>query len=188
MMHRGWAIRIVALAALVGGGAAGGFRAQGQSSESATGDWASLAVGGGFSGTHLEYGNHWVEGASAFVEANFTWRYGIQGETNWAFLNQRENTHATTYLIGPRYQLAAFGNYRYRPYVKFLVGDGYFNFPYNYATGNYFVMAPGAGLDYWVSPRVRLRLFDLEYQYWPGFTFGSQTNPSVSVGIRYRIR
>lgn len=187
-MHRTGAIRRLVLGALVLGGVCGGVQARAQSSEAATGDWASLAAGGGISTVHLQYGEHWVEGASAFVEANFTWRYGIQGETNWAFLNQREKTHATTYLIGPRYQLAAFGNYKYRPYAKFLVGDGHFNFPYNYATGNYFVMAPGAGLDYWVSPRVRLRLFDLEYQYWPGFTFGSQTNPSVSVGIRYRIR
>ena len=105
-MNRTWAICMVVLSAL----AFGGSGAHAQSSESATGDWASLAVGGGFSGTHLEYGDHWVEGASAFVEANFTWRYGIQGETNWSFLNQREDTHATTYLIGPRYQLAAFDN------------------------------------------------------------------------------
>lgn len=183
-MNRTWAICMVVLSAL----ALGAGPAQAQSSEAATGDWASLAVGGGFSGTHFQYGQHWVEGGSAFVEANMTWRYGIQGETNWSFLNQRESTHATTYLIGPRYQLAAFDNYKYRPYAKFLVGDGSFTFPYKYAHGNYFVMAPGAGLDYWVSPRVRLRLFDAEYQYWPGFTFGSQTNLSVSVGVRYRIR
>lgn len=184
-MNRKWAVWAVVM---LGSLAVGASQAKAQSPEAATGDWASLAVGGGFSGTHLEYGDHWIEGASAFAGANFTWRYGIQGETNWGFLNQREQTRATTYLIGPRYQLAAFHQYRYRPYAKFLVGDGFFQFPHNYAHGNYFVMAPGVGLDYWLSPRVRLRLFDAEYQYWPGFTFGSQTNLSVSVGIRYRIR
>jgi hypothetical protein len=49
-------------------------------------------------------------------------------------------------------------------------------------------MAPGGGMDYRVNQRLRLRLFDAEVQYWPGFTYGSATNLSVSAGIRYRIR
>lgn len=166
----------------------GTANARAQSPESATGDWSSLAVGGTFSATRLQYGQHWLEGGSVFADGNFNWRFGVEGEANWAVLHQMSDTHASTYLVGPRYQMNAIGNGRYRPYAKFMVGDGSFNFAYNYAHGNYLVMAPGGGVDYWLNSRIRLRLIDAEYQYWPGFTYGSQTNLSVSVGVRYRIR
>src|SRR5579875_2154270 len=166
----------------------GGVGLHAQSPESATGAWSTLAVGGSFSATRLQYGQHWLEGGSVFGDGNFNWRFGMEGEANWAILHQMSNTHATTYLVGPRYQMNAFGNARYRPYTKFLMGDGEFSFPYKYAHGSYLVMAPGGGLDYWLTPRIRLRLIDAEYQYWPGFTYGSMTNFSVSVGVRYRIR
>ncbi|MGA8163116.1 MAG: outer membrane beta-barrel protein [Acidobacteriaceae bacterium] len=163
-------------------------KAHAQSPESAIGDWSSLSVGGTFSATRLQYGQHWLEGGGVFVDGNFNWRFGVEGEANWAVLHQMSNTHAETYLVGPRYQMNAIGNYRFRPYAKFLAGDGEFNFPYNYAHGSYFVMASGGGLDYRLNSRFRIRLIDAEYQYWPGFTYGSQTNLSVSVGVRYRIR
>ncbi|MGC2581480.1 MAG: outer membrane beta-barrel protein [Acidobacteriaceae bacterium] len=163
-------------------------KAHAQSPESAIGDWSSLSVGGTFSATRLQYGQHWLEGGGVFVDVNLNWRFGVEGEANWAVLHQMSKTHAETYLVGPRYQMNAIGNYRFRPYAKFLAGDGEFNFPYNYAHGSYFVMAPGGGLDYRLNSRFRIRLIDAEYQYWPGFTYGSQTNLSVSVGVRYRIR
>ena len=166
-----------------------GCSARAQSPESAVGDWSSLSVGGSFNASRIQYGQRWLLGGTGFVDANFTWRYGIEGETNWEVLRQFEQTHATTYLLGPRFQLAGMGdNAQWRPYVKFLVGDGYFNFPYHYATGNYFVMAPGGGIDYRLNSRIRLRVADVEYQYWPGFTYGSMTDLSVSTGVRYRIR
>jgi len=185
MTRRKALIWMVVIAGLVT--AAAGARAQ--SPEAAVGDWSSLSVGGSFNASRIQYGQHWLYGGTAFVDANFTWRYGIEGETNWEVLHQFEQIHATTYMAGPRLQLAGMGqNAQWRPYVKFLAGDGYFNFPYHYAWGNYFVMAPGGGMDYRVNSRIRLRLFDAEYQYWPGFTYGSMTNLSVSAGVRYRIR
>lgn len=185
MMQCRWVRRFLVLAALMAPLA--GARAQ--SSEAAVGDWSSLAAGGSFNASRTQYGQHWLYGGTVFVDANFTWRYGIEGETNWEVLNQFEKAHATTYLVGPRLQLAGMGeNAQWRPYVKFLVGDGYFDFPYHYGWGNYFVMAPGGGVDYRVNSRIRLRLFDVEYQYWPGFTYGSMTNLNVSTGVRYRIR
>lgn len=185
MMRRRWVRQLLVVAGLMAALAS----ARAQSPEAAVGDWSSLAVGGSFNASRIQYGQHWLYGGSVFVDANFTWRYGIEGETNWEVLNQFEKTHATTYLVGPRLQLAGLGdNAQWRPYVKFLVGDGYFDFPYHYAWGNYFVMAPGGGVDYRVNSRIRLRVFDVEYQYWPGFTYGSMTNLSVSTGLRYRIR
>jgi hypothetical protein len=184
MMNRKWVTRILLLTSLL----VGICRAHAQSPEAAVGNYGALGVGGSVSATHLQYGDHWLGGGTVFVDANWNWRYGIEGEAGWAVLHQQSDTHATTYLIGPRYQLSGIRDYKYRPYVKFLVGDGRFNFPYNYAHGNYFVMAPGAGLDYRLNPRIRIRLVDAEYQYWPGFTYGAMSNFSVSVGVRYQIR
>lgn len=167
---------------------AGASSARAQSPESATGGEAGLTAGAGISALHLQYGEHWLVGANVSADAYMAPRYGIEGEANWARCHQQSGTWANTYLVGPRYQFNGIGDYRYRPYAKFLVGVGEFNFPYNYAFGRYFVMAPGVGVDYRLSPRLRLRLFDVEYQYWPGFTYGSMSNFGVSTGIRYRIR
>lgn len=167
---------------------AGAGLARAQSPESATGGEGGMTVGANVSAVHLQYGEHWLVGAGASADAYIGWHYGIEGEANWAQWHQQSDTYATTYLVGPRYQFDAIGDYRYRPWVKFLVGAGEFNFPYNYAYGTYLVMAPGAGIDYRLSSRVRLRLCDAEYQYWPGFTYGAMSNLSVSAGVRYRIR
>jgi hypothetical protein len=172
------------LACLAGGAAA----AHAQSQESVVGGGERLTAGGDINANYLGYGKLWIGGAGASVDANVNWRLGLEGEANFTFYRQQANTHATTYLVGPRYQFNALGSrYHYRPYVKFLVGDGAFNFPYNYAHGNYFLMAPGAGLDYRVNYRWRIRLVDFEYQYWPQFTFGATSNYAITTGIRYNI-
>ncbi len=184
MSHRTWAACALLIVALF----AGLRKAGAQSPESATGDEAGMTVGGTFTAVHLQYGDHWILGGSGFVDAALGWHYGIEGETTWTAWHEQSGTHANTWLIGPRYQFDALGNYRYRPYIKLLAGYGMFHFPYNYAYGSYFVMAPGGGLDYRLNSRIRLRLVDVEYQYWPGFTYGSMSNLAVSTGIRYRIR
>ena len=67
------------------------------------------------------------------------------------------------------------------------MGVGFFNFPYNYAKGKYFVIAPGAGVNYNLTDNVKIRLVDVEYQNWPQFTFGNITPYGVSVGISYHF-
>lgn len=185
MMLKSWLTPLV----LVAGAIAGLGSAHAQSPESATGGETGLSAGATISADRLQYGQRWLGGGGVFVDANFNWRFGLEGEANWAFLHQQSSVHESTLLVGPRYQLRAMGSdYRYRPYVKFLIGNGHFNFPYNYGYGNYFVMAPGAGIDYRLNSRFRLRLADFEYQYWPGFTYGAQSNIAISAGVRYRIR
>ena len=71
--------------------------------------------------------------------------------------------------------------------MKALAGVGEFNFPYNYATGSYLVVAPGGGLDYRINRLIRIRVADFEYQLWPQFTYGSMSSFGVSTGIRVRI-
>lgn len=144
-----------------------------------------FVVGGSVSGFHLDYGKRDLGGAGVFVDGDLNDHWGLEGEANWIWLHQFADTHFSTYLGGPRFNLKSGGNLRI--YVKGLAGGGLFNFPYNYARGSYFVAAGGGGMDYWVAPRIRLRLVDFEYQYWPQFSFGAIEPYGVSVGVEYQL-
>jgi hypothetical protein len=180
-----WIFFALLLACLIGNPG----KARAQSQESAVGDEQFLSVGGDINGNYLGYGKHWLGGAGATVDIGINPYLGAEGEANFTFYNQFAQTHATTWLAGPRYSFHALGStYRWRPYVKGLVGVGYFYFPYNYGHGSYFVVAPGAGVDYRLGYHLRLRLVDFEYQYWPQFTFGATQNYAITTGVRYYIR
>ncbi len=154
-----------------------------QSNESATAGRSFLWVGGAVSGYYLQYGQSKNLGVTGYVDADSVRRFGIEAEGRWLDFHQKNDIHAETYLAGPRYH---FNAGRFQPYAKGLVGLGKFNFTYNYARGSYFVIAPGGGLDYFISPRWSARA-DFEYQYWPQFTFGAMSSGGVSLGVRYLI-
>jgi hypothetical protein len=156
-----------------------------QSAPSTIGGDESITAGGTFSGYHLNYGSRTLLGASAYVDADYNLRFGIEGEARWLNFRQRADVNAATYLIGPRYVFRPMG--RARPYAKFLVGGGHFNFPYDYAQGNYFVIAPGGGIDYRINRRIRFRMVDVEYQYWPQFTYGALSSVGISTGIAFHF-
>jgi hypothetical protein len=143
-----------------------------------------LSAGGTASGYYLQYGERKMLGASAFFDADLRRHVGIEGEARWLVFHQTANVHDATYSIGPRgfWQVGKF-----EPYAKTLVGIGEFNYPYNFARGSYLVITPGAGVDYRINHRIRLRLADFEYQYWPQFTYGAMSSFGVSTGIRFRI-
>ncbi|MDR3735054.1 MAG: hypothetical protein P4L10_05880 [Acidobacteriaceae bacterium] len=146
---------------------------------------ASLIAGGGISEYQIDYGKRVLGGVHTYIDFNLASRYGFEAEGRWLFTNQSANVHASTKLIGPRVSLFRF--HGIQPYAKLLVGSGHFNFPYNYAVGNYFVMAPGAGMDVELHHKIVVRLIDVEYQAWPQFTYGAIHPYGVSVGIAYRI-
>jgi hypothetical protein len=110
----------------------------------------------------------------------------VEGEATWLWLHQQDNVHDETYLMGPRYNFNGPG--RWGPYAKVLIGNGQFNFPFNYAHGGYLVVAGGGGIDYHLNRKFALRVADVEYQYWPQFTFGTLSSIKVSAGVQYRIR
>lgn len=154
-----------------------------QAAESANAGNRFLYVGGGGSGFYLQYGERKNLGLTAWVDADTIRHFGIEGEGRWLEYHQTADVHVETYLIGARYH---FDVNRFQPYVKGLVGDGRFNFPYNYAYGNYLVIAPGGGVDYRLTRRWSARA-DFEYQYWPQFTFGAMSSVGGTVGVRFRF-
>jgi len=173
-----WLPFAAALLALVSG-----HEAFAQALPTASGPGSYVIAGGTFSDFQADYGKRAIQGASIYIDANLTWRYGLETEArrmNYPSFGERQST----ILAGPRWSFRPKG---FVPYVKVLAGGGRFDFPFAYGTGNYFVIAPGAGVDLRLGQRVRLRLIDYEYQIWPGFTFGSIHPYGISAGISYQF-
>jgi hypothetical protein len=132
----------------------------------------------------VQYGDRKLAGVAAFVDVAGKSPLGLEAEARWLAFHPTDDVHVSTWLIGPRYR---WKTSRYQVYFKGLAGLGNFNFPYNYAYGRYLVVAPGGGIDFELAGRLRVRLFDVEYQYWPDFTFRPMTSYGLSTGLRYRI-
>jgi hypothetical protein len=144
----------------------------------------NLTAGGAVTGFKLQYGDRKMLGVAAFVDADTRRRIGIEAEGRFLEFHQTANVHAETYTIGPRYHLT-FG--RFQTYAKGLVGFGIFHYPYGYGTDSDFVLSPGIGVEYRLSRRVRWRMGEFEYQFWPQFHYGAMSTYGVSTGLRIRI-
>lgn len=150
------------------------------------GDKGGLTVFAGATGSgyEVQYGQQKLLGVSAIVDVDTTRRFGVEAEARWLLFHQTDDLRATTWLAGPRYHFTR-GNLQF--YGKGLAGVAQLTFPYNYAHGSYLAISPGGGLDYRLSRRISLRLVDVEYQYWPQFTFGSLSSYGLSTGVRCHV-
>jgi hypothetical protein len=156
-----------------------------QAVAAATGANSSLSAGATFSQYEVDYGKRILGGYAIHADWNRTKTWGLEFETRVLRLNQEVGTHETTFLIGPRYIMR---RRAFSPYAKLLLGVGEFHYPYNYAEGSYFVLAPGAGLDVHVGEsRYSVRVIDFEYQSWPNFSFGGLNPYGISGGLSVRI-
>ena len=153
-----------------------------QAAPTATGPGGYLVLGVGASAYHIEYGQRVLGGVQGWVDFKPIPRLSLEGEARLLNRNEDLHTHAATFLLGPRFSRQRRG---VEPYVKALAGSGHFVFPYNYARGNYFVVSGGGGVDLHVGNRLRVRALDVEYQYWPKFSFGTMNSYGISAGISY---
>jgi hypothetical protein len=164
-------------------------RAQAMPTASAPGEY--VAIGGGASIFQADYGQRNIGGLTAYADINLTGRYGIEAEARYLRYRTSEDVTETNYFVGPR--VAIFPGRSLRPYVKFLVGDGHIVLPFHYAEGDFFTLAPGAGLEYAIRDRYIVRIVDFEYQTWPQFSAGPQfpvgsLHPyGLSAGISIRL-
>jgi hypothetical protein len=159
---------------------------QAQATYAGTGPGSYIDLGVTASGFESgQYGNTRLAGGTLFLDANLYRRIGVEAEARSLKYNSTEGLHETNYLVGPK--ISAMGH-TLRPYAKFLVGRGDFRFPFGYAYGKYFMMAPGAGLDWHIKySRLTIRVVDFEYQVWPDFTFGAIHPYGVSTGISWHV-
>jgi len=87
-------------------------------------------------------------GITGFVDFDTMHHLGLEGEARFVQFRETADVHFSTYSAGVRYR-KNLG--RFQPYVKGLLGEGFFNFPYNYATGHYMVVTAGGGIDYRIN-------------------------------------
>jgi hypothetical protein len=177
--HRGWLFA----GALLLVGLLTGRAAPAQALPTASGPGAYVIVGGTFSDFQADYGRQAITGAGVYVDSNLFWRFGLETEAR-RMVYPNSSQRQSTLLAGPRW---SFRPKRFVPYVKVLAGGGRLDFPYGYGYGNYFVVAPGAGVDLCLGQRVRVRVADFEYQMWPGFSYGSLHPYGVSAGISFQV-
>ncbi len=156
----------------------------GQVVPSADAGGSRLTVGATAAGYALQYGQRKMLGVAAIADIDTKRRIGLEGEAQWLVFHQTASVHTATYLIGPRYHMT-FG--RFQPYAKGLVGFGRFYYPYDFGQDTDLVIAPGGGIDFRLTNRLRLRLADFEYQFWPQFHYGALSSYGVSSGVRVRV-
>lgn len=155
-----------------------------QAGPAARGGTGSIFAGGTYSAFKPDFGTNWLMGIGGYFDVNLNDRYAAEGEARLLRFNQRQEVHEDTYLIGPK---VTFRHRKFEPYGKVLFGVGEINLTKSYAHGGFFAMALGGGLDYRLTPRLKIRAIDYEYQMWPGF-LGRGLSPSgFSVGAAYRI-
>jgi hypothetical protein len=162
----------------------GAVSSLGQASPTATGPGMYFAVGGMFSLFEGDYGQRKIMGSAMYVDANLYRRYGLETEFRRLSYSDNPGMNQTTLVTGPRISFRSRGVV---PYAKMLVGVGVFNFPYHDGRGSYLALVPGAGLDWNMGRKIRLRLIDVEYQDWSQFTFGPEHPYGASIGISYQI-
>lgn len=160
--------------------------AKAQAIATATGPGSYVTVGAGLSGFNTSYGNNRIGGGFAYLDANPSWRFGLEGEARFLRWHADEQVKQTTYLGGLRVQLWPRPS-RWSPYAKFLAGAGEITLPFGYAHGGFLAYAPGAGVDYTLNDRLTLRAVDVEYQHWPQFSYGPLHPYGVSAGISVRL-
>ncbi len=163
-----------------------------QAAPAATKGGAELQAGASFDLAGSDFKTGTLRGFGFYSTFDFRPHLGM--EVDFHQLNDpdsKEGVYERSYEIGPRYFIR-FGPFK--PYAKFLVGRGVFNFPPDPvhpekgAAANlaYTIWSGGFGTDYRLKPSMNLRL-DYELQRWPGFP-PNGISPSVfSLGVAYHF-
>ena len=160
-------------------------RVHAQAEPAGIGPGSYVAVGVSASGFNSGYGQQRLIGPTLYVDANLYRRVGFEGEARTLHFHTQEDLRQTTYLAGVR--ISSHGR-SVRPYTKLLAGVGVMTYPFRDAHGRYAVFAPGAGLDWRVRRTgLQVRVLEVEYQYWPGFSFGPLRTWGVSSGMSLRV-
>ena len=166
-----------------------------------------LQIGGGVALANSDYLSNQIRGYTFYADFDFHTHYGVEAEFHQVS-DPNSPVYERTYEVGARYH---FGQGRFRPYVKAMIGRGVFNSAvysytvpiagcdptvstctYTVVTTNfnlaYNMFAGGAGIDFQVLPRLNVRA-DYEYQDWlsgPGLTNGL-TPQIFTIGAAYHF-
>ena len=129
--------------------------------------------------------NYPLYGVGTYVDLKLYRWVQIEGEARWMRWNQFNGIHQDNYLIGPRLPIRRFG--KMTLYGKALVGFSQMTFDPVGSHGRFTDYAFGGGADMKISKRLKLRLVDVEYQYWPSWGDSSTSPYGASVGLSYKV-
>jgi hypothetical protein len=159
--------------------------ARAQATPTAIGPGSYISLGVAASGFQQDYGHRYIGGETLFVDANLYRRVGVEFEARRLNFHTSEDVKENTYLAGVKISTHP---RNLRPYVKLLAGRGTLDFPFHYATGSYFVVAPAAGLDWHLgASRFAVRVVDFQYQIWPQFSYGELHPYGLTSGISFDL-
>ncbi|MFC6646387.1 hypothetical protein ACFQBQ_12490 [Granulicella cerasi] len=156
-----------------------------QALPTASGPGLYFSAGVEASAFQVDYGKRIDGGYTILGAMHLKGRYNLEGEARFIQFHTDEQVTQRNLLIGPSVNILRVGHIQ--PYAKFLVGSGHMVFPFQYATGNYLVLAPGGGVDIPLNSVVTIRAVDFEYQSWQHFTYGNLHPYGVSAGITFRL-
>ncbi len=120
-------------------------------------------------------------GVGAFGDARFNRWAQIEAEAHWLRFNEYLGIYQNTYSIGPRIPIKE-DFHRFTPYGKVLIGWG----TMANLSGKALAFTYGAGIDYQLNSRFKIRVIDFEYQQWH-VTPDTLWPYGGSVGISYRV-
>ena len=144
-------------------------------------------IGLGFSMANPDFGgNTLLKGGSIYGSLDFGQYIGIEGEIHDLKIITPRDIGESSYLLGVR---AGFDRRRFHPYGKALAGLGNFSFNKpsygSNSSSTHRMLAFGAGLDYRASRKINVRIFDIEFQRWPGFGAHGLTPVVGTSGLAY---
>jgi hypothetical protein len=149
---------------------------------------ADIQVGFAGSSYTLDYGEGREKGFTVYGDYDFSRHLGVEALYRNASIITPHDIGENHFLVGPRIR---FTRGRFVPYGKLLIGSGTINFQlgYNAAASKqtYLDYAFGGGVDLRATRHINVRLFDAEFQRWPGFPPHGLTPWGFSVGAAYRF-
>ncbi len=140
-------------------------------------------IGIGYSLGRPDYLPQNFQGITAYADFDFMQHVGVEAEFHQVNNTGGYQSFQRTYEIGGRY-LRTYGPLV--PYVKIMVGKGYFEYPYGQTELDYNMFAGGVGADYNLGPYLRLRA-EYEFQKWTSFPNGGLTPQIVTIGVAYHL-
>jgi hypothetical protein len=158
---------------------------------SAQNDSSRLQFFGGYSFLRLNDQGTPVNFNGGSVSGSYRWRYHLDAVGDFGYYQGgRSGVSGSlmTYMAGPKF------SYRIKkvtPFAQALFGAGHASVgaSYSLSAENTFAAAYGFGLDARVSPRLSVRVIQVEHaitKFKDGFN-NSQTGTRVSVGVVYRF-
>jgi hypothetical protein len=137
-----------------------------------------------------QYARQYILGVSGFSDYALNDHLGIEGDFHCIALITSLDRAELTYLVGPRF---TFPHGRFTFYAKGLAGfsdlfiqEWQDNQGIPRGTGSAF--AGGVGLDMHYSPKIELRLLDVEVQKWPSYSTNGINPVVISTGFAYRFQ